>query len=78
MPVVEIRTSVASADYAYQEGERVEVSGDRATELVQRGYAVLVRGEAPTVPERRVVAPETPEGRSAVDPARRRTRRPST
>ena len=72
MPRVEIRASVASADYVYQEGETVEVTGERAAELVKRGYGVLVRGQAPETPESRSTAPETPEG------AARRTRRRSS
>ena len=76
MPLVEIRQSVASPDFAYQEGETVEVTGERATELVQRGYAVLVRGAAPTIPEDRAGRPETPEGGTSTR-ARRVARRES-
>lgn len=72
MPLVEIRSSVASADYAYQEGETVEVSGERATELVQRGYGVLVRAEPVETPEPRAARPETPEDVTTRTRTRRR------
>lgn len=72
MPRVEIRTSVASVDFVYQEGEIVEVSGERATELVQRGYGVLVRAEPVETPEARAARPETPEDVVARTRTRRR------
>jgi hypothetical protein len=70
VPRVQIRKSVASAEYVYQEGETVEVTGERATELVSRGYGELVRGEAPETPETAAVRrPETPEGPRQPSPA---------
>lgn len=62
MPLVRFSTSVAGPDFAYGDGDEVELPPDKAQQAVAAGWGELVRGRAPETPESRGRAAETPEG----------------
>lgn len=75
MPLVRMITSVGCSDLPSQPGEEVQLSPERAKQVVAAGWGEIVRDHKPETPEGRTARPETTDVRVTDSGAEQTSRR---